>query len=94
MHLFVYYKFKPEDYPHVARDAKKLIESIEQSVPGLRASLLKRPETSATGEQTWMEAYEFDEGDKDLLASKLAELLSKTALPADRHPEWFIEVSD
>lgn len=92
MHLFIYYKFKPEDYPNVARDAKRLITAIEESVPGVRARLLKRPEVSSTGEHTWMEAYEFAAEQKDLLQSRLAELVKSHGLPAARHLEWFVQV--
>ena len=92
MHLFVYYKFKPEDYPNVALDAKRLITAIEQSVPGVRASLLKRPEVSSTGEHTWMEAYELESEHKALLETRLTELVANSGLPGGRRVEWFIEV--
>lgn len=92
MHLFVYYKFKPEAYPNVARDAGQLLATIEQSVPGIRVGLLKRPELSANGEQTWMETYEFDSSQKTLLESRLSELMPGSGLPDGRRAEWFVEV--
>ncbi|MCD8536990.1 MAG: DUF4936 family protein [Burkholderiaceae bacterium] len=92
MHLFVYYKFKPEDYPDVALDAKRLIAAVEKSVPGVRASLLKRPEVGSTGEHTWMETYEFGAGHKPLLELRLTELVGDSGLPRQRHLEWFVEV--
>ena len=92
MHLFVYYKFKPEAYPNIAANARKLVAAIEQTVPGLCAKLLKRPEVSATGEHTWMETYEFDDEHQDLLQSRLTELVAEIGLPSNRHLEWFVEV--
>lgn len=92
MHLFVYYKFKPEDYLNVTRDALELIAAIERSVPCTRTRLLKRPEVSSTGEHTWMEAYEIEAEHKPLLESRLTELVGRSGLPTQRHLEWFVEV--
>ena len=92
MHLFVYYKFKPDDYPNVARDARALVAEIEQSVPGTRARLLKRPEVSSAGEHTWMETYEFDAKHQSLIQARLAELVTSSGLPVQRHLEWFVEI--
>ena len=90
MHLFVYYKFKPEAFPNVKRDAGQLLAGIEQAVPGVRASLLKRPEVSSTGEETWMETYEVEAEHKALLESQMAELVARSGLPEGRRVEWFV----
>jgi hypothetical protein len=92
MYLFVYYKFKPEDYPSIEHDARALIAAVEQSVLGVRAQLLKRPEVSATGEHTWMETYEFQAPQQLALESRLFELVSGSGLPQGRRLEWFVEV--
>lgn len=92
MYLFVYYKFNPNDYPHVTRDANKLIQAVAQAVPGLRARLLRRPHVGAAGECTWMETYEFDAGQQGLLESCLAERVACSGLPGGRRMEWFVEV--
>jgi hypothetical protein len=92
MYLFVYYKFKPQAYPTIERDAHALIAAIEQSVPGVRARLLKRPEVSATGEHTWMETYELNAQQQTALVSRLSELVDRSGLPGERRQEWFVDV--
>ncbi len=92
MHLFVYYKFKPEAYPNIVHNANQLLAAIEQSVPGVRTSLLKRPEVSSAGEQTWMETYEFDARHQILLESRMAELVPGSGLPEGRRTELFVAV--
>ena len=92
MHLFVYYKFLPSDYPEIESIARDLIEQVKATIPGVTAQLLKRPDVNDKGEHTWMESYACAPEHFDQLQAIVEQKASQLALPQARHTEVFIAV--
>jgi len=92
MHLFIYYKFQPADFPDVESQARELIEQVEMAIPGVHAQLLKRPEASGSGEQTWMETYRCEVAQFEALKDCVVTTAVRLNLPTQRRLEVFVPV--
>lgn len=91
MHLFVYYKFIPADYPNLQNDINHLQVNVSNQFSGLQYKLLKRPHLDDQGRETWMEQYDFSDEIFDQLMIKLNEEIAKIASTPHRANEVFID---
>jgi hypothetical protein len=91
MHLFVYYKFIPADYPNLLNDINHLQVKVSHQFPGLQYKLLKRPHLDDQGRETWMEQYDFSDQIFDQLMIKLNEEIAKIGSVPLRANEVFID---
>jgi len=92
MILYVYFKFVPSDLPDVAQLIGDMHHKLANQFPNLRYRLLKRPEKDDQGRETWMEAYELNNGDESLFKEMLKDLVKQNELPQPRFNEIFIPV--
>ena len=90
MYLFIYYKFQPLDFPGIESQARLLFEQVQAAIPGVQTQLLKRPEASDSGEQTWMETYWCDAAQFEALKDVVVAGASGLNLPAQRRLEVFV----
>ncbi len=93
--LFVYYKVPQGEHAHW----KPVVERMQQEIlrkisSGLKASLLKRPEVSGEGFETWMEVYEHTSGIDQAMLDLVAQEVKASGLPFKRASEFFIPLSD
>ena len=91
MQLFVYYKFVPQDFPHLHAAITQLQLNISNHIPGLKYRLSKRPALDDQGRETWMEQYDFFDEMFDLLMLKLNEEIAKIGSVPQRANEVFID---
>ncbi len=90
--LYVYYRV-PEDKADAARNAAvRLAEII--ALQGLeRPRLMRRPETNAQGQQTWMEVYERWDTDWTAMVDRaVADSGLGALIEGPRHPELFVDL--
>lgn len=89
--LYVYYKLPPADLGAAVAAARGLQARLCAEHPGLRAELLRRPESPA-GQVTVMEAYAADDAAAlgTGFQARLAEAAAQAGLPQPRHTELFI----
>jgi len=92
MHLFIYYKFPPGDFPEIESQARQLIGEVQAAIPGVHVQLLKRPEASDSGEQTWMEAYWCEADQFEALKDCVLTTAARLKLPTQRRLEVFVPV--
>lgn len=92
MHLFVYYKFVPSDYPNIESVARQLLAQVQEAVPSVKAQLLRRPDVNDKGEHTWMETYECEAACFEGLKAAVEQLASQLPLPTARRVEVFLAV--
>ena len=92
MNLFVYYKFKPSEFPHLKTELQALQTKIQQTFPTVQVRLLKRPEPDESGHETWMESYEFEPALLPGIRSALDGLVAKLKLPDRRAFEVFVDI--
>jgi hypothetical protein len=90
MQLFVYYKFVPQDFPHLHAAITQLQLDVSNQFPGLKYRLSKRPALDEQGRETWMEQYDFLEELFDPLILKLNEEIAKLGSLPKRANEVFI----
>jgi hypothetical protein len=55
--LFIYYQVQAAQAVHMRTAVMRMQKQLQQSHPALITRLLRRPETTATDLQTWMETY-------------------------------------
>ena len=91
MHLFVYYKFIPADYPNLHANINRLQWSVTSQISGLQCKLLKRPNLDDQGRETWMEQYDFPDEFFDQLMIKINEETAKLEPTPPRMNEVFID---
>ena len=91
MHLFVYYKFIPADYPNLHTVINQLQTTVSNQFPGLQYKLLKRPNLDNQGRETWMEQYDFPDEIFDQLMIKINEETAKIEPTPPRMNEVFID---
>jgi hypothetical protein len=91
MQLFVYYKFVPQDYPHLHTAIIEMQLNVSNHFPGLKYRLSKRPALDDQGRETWMEQYDFFDEIFDLLMLKLNEEIAKIGSVPQRANEVFID---
>lgn len=92
MHLFIYYKFQPAEFPDIEAQARQLLQQVQAVIPGAHAQLLKRPEASDSGEHTWMEAYWCEAGQFEALKDCVLTTATSLNLPPQRRLEVFVPV--
>lgn len=92
MHLFVYYKFVPSDYPSIESTARQLLAQVQEVVPSVKVQLLRRPDVNDKGEHTWMEIYECEAACFDRLKAQVQQRANQLLLPAGRRLEVFVAV--
>ena len=89
--LFVYYKVpqtqRSQWIPVVERMQQTLLQKI---AVGLKVSLLKRPEVSPEGLETWMEVYEHAHGVDQTMVQQINEEVELAGLPFKRASEFFM----
>ena len=91
MQLFVYYKFVPQDFPHLHAAIMQLQLNVSSHFPSLKYRLSKRPTLDDQGRETWMEQYDFFDEEFDLLMIKLNDEISKLGSIPPRANEVFID---
>jgi hypothetical protein len=92
VNLFVYYKFKPSEFPHLKTELQALQTKIQQNFPNVQVRLLKRPEPDESGQETWMESYEFEPALLPRIRSTLDGLITELKLPDRRAFEVFVDI--
>jgi len=92
MQLFVYYKFVPQDFPHLHAAITQLQLNVSNHFPGLKYRLSKRPALDEQGRETWMEQYDFFHEIFDPLMLKLDEEIVKLGSVPHRANEVFIDM--
>ncbi len=92
MHLFVYYKLVPKDFPELQVEIKQLQANISNRFPDLKCKLLKRPSLDDQGRETWMEQYEFPPEIFDHVMKKINGEIAQIGLSLQRANEVFIDV--
>ncbi|MEI7740089.1 MAG: DUF4936 family protein [Betaproteobacteria bacterium] len=89
--LFVYYKVPQTQRAQWIPVVELMQQSLLQKTPvGLKCSLLKRPEVSAEGLETWMEVYEHANGVDQTMVELINEEVRLAGLPFKRASEFFI----
>ena len=91
MQLFVYYKFVPQNFPHLHAAITQLQLNISTHFPGLKYRLTKRPTLDDQGRETWMEQYDFFDEMFELLMLKLNDEIAKLGSVPQRANEVFID---
>jgi hypothetical protein len=93
-HLYIYYQVRPE-HRNRARSLVLQIQSRLANRTGQKGRILRRPELSAAGTETWMEVYE---NVSQATAAIVAELQAESGLAelivGERHVERFIDQWD
>jgi hypothetical protein len=92
MNLFVYYKLILADYPDVRSKIKTLQTALVAKFPGLHCDLMKRPDTDASGNETWMEIYTLGEIDLNAFRDTLDRLAMEQGLSMPRRNEIFTPI--
>lgn len=90
MFLFVYYKFVAQAYPRISEQLAELESAVRYRFPGIALRVLRRPDTDAAGQQTWMEMYEIRDQDLQALQTWLVDRVDQLGLPSKRAVEVFI----
>jgi hypothetical protein len=88
--LFVYYKIAAAEHAAVLRRVRLFEKQVEQAWPSLQIELMQRPETSADGQETWMEVYRHPQGVTQAMTESIAQLAAQAGLPSQRASEFFI----
>jgi hypothetical protein len=96
--LFVYYKVPQAEHSRwvlvveqMQKDILSKLSSEEAKLWGV--SLLRRPEVSSEGLETWMEVYEHAKGIDDSMVALINEEVKRVGLPFKRASEFFIPLS-
>ncbi len=92
VNLFVYYKFKPSEFPHLKTERQALQVKIQQDYLGVQVRLLKRPQPDDSGHETWMESYEFEPALLPSVRSTLDAMVAELKLPERRAFEVFVDI--
>lgn len=90
--LFIYYRAPPLQADALAASVRQMQAELCRAHPGLRARLLRRPDTR-DGLQTWMEAYALPAGaSAEVLGAAIERAAEavKPQLAGARHVEHFI----
>lgn len=90
--LYVYYRIPGAKAGAASKAAARLAELI--AAQGLeRPRLMRRPETNAQGQQTWMEVYEsWDSHWAATVDRALADSGLGALIEGPRHPELFVDL--
>ena len=92
MHLFVYYKFVPHEFPGLEGEIRALQKEIVQTFPNVKTGLLRRPAPNDKGQQTWMETYSLEADELELFEHELQRLVQRYTIPQARANEVFIDL--
>jgi hypothetical protein len=97
--LFVYYKVPQDEHERwvdvVEHMQKDLLNKVPAEERGLwTVSLLRRPEVSPEGLETWMEVYEHASGIDDSMVALINEEVKRVGLPFKRASEFFIPLKN
>lgn len=88
--LFVYYKIGQVQHNLLLVKAADFIDALQQQFPSLGVQLMKRPEASAQGVETWMEVYRHPGGvDREMMHS-IEQLAIARGMPEPRLSEVFV----
>lgn len=96
--LFVYYKVPEQEHQRWLIVVEQMQKEITQKITGrtegvkrgLEVSLLRRPEVSPEGLETWMEVYQHPSGIDASMVSVINEEVQRVGLPFKRASEFFI----
>ncbi len=92
MNLFVYYKLIRSEHPSLQIKVQVMQAELRAQFPTLRTELMKRPDTDATGHETWMEIYDLADIDINVFREALDQLALNANFPQPRRNEVFITV--
>jgi hypothetical protein len=88
--LFVYYKVPQTQHQQWISVVQGMQQTLLQKMAGgLKVSLLKRPEVSPEGLETWMEVYEHPKGIDPAMVELINEEVKVAGLPFKRASEFF-----
>ena len=88
--LFVYYKIRSQEREELRLRAEMLSDQIRQLIPGINVILMRRPELSADGQETWMEIYSHLDGLTEEIKLTINAEAKLLKLPTSRAEEFFI----
>jgi hypothetical protein len=93
--LFVYYRVRASDAAAALASVQRLQALLSDRFPGLRARLLRRPDTADHELQTWMETYATDPPRDGISAELQAAIEAEAGMIAPliqgtRHVEVFV----
>ena len=96
--LFVYYKVPQTEHDRwlgvVQGMQKGILEQLSSMGKGpVEASLLRRPEVSPEGLETWMEVYEHPSGIDQEMVDLINAQVRQVSLPFKRAAEFFIPLA-
>jgi len=96
--LFVYYKVPQAEHHRWLLVVEQMQKDILSKLPADQSSLwgvslLRRPEVSAEGLETWMEVYEHANGIDASMVDLINEEVKRVGLPFKRASEFFIPLS-
>ena len=70
--LFVYYKLPVQEHAVWRPKVEAFQLALQQTWPGLKASLMQRPEATSEGIETWMEIYTHVQGVSQSMMDSIA----------------------
>jgi len=91
--LFVYYKVPQVDHASAKLKVDQALAQIQQQFAQLQINLMRRPEVSAEGFETWMEVYHHPNGVSADIKAFIAEVFSNSGLHYKRAIEDFIDLN-
>jgi aspartyl/asparaginyl beta-hydroxylase (cupin superfamily) len=88
--LFVYYKIEQEQHDVLLAKAVDFVGALKRRFPLLDVQLMKRPQASAQGVETWMEVYRHPQGVDKAIMLSIGQLAVARGMPEPRLSEVFV----
>jgi hypothetical protein len=92
--LFVYYKVPQAEHASAKLLVDEALSQIQLQFTSIQINLMRRPEVSSEGLETWMEVYHHPSGVSAEMKAHIASVFTNAALPYKRAIEDFIDLKD
>jgi len=92
--LFVYYKVPQAEHDSAKMLVDEALAQIQLRFTSLQINLMRRPEVSSEGFETWMEVYHHPSGVSTEMKSHIASVFTNAGLQYKRAIEDFIDLKD
>jgi Domain of unknown function (DUF4936) len=92
--LFVYYKVPQAQHAETRRVVDASLTLIQERFAHLEVNLMRRPELSSEGLETWMEVYRHPTGVSQEMKDLIAKVFADSGLTYKRAVEDFIDLND
>jgi hypothetical protein len=92
--LFVYYKVPQAEHASAKMLVDKALAQIQHRFTSLQINLMRRPEVSSEGFETWMEVYHHPSGVSAEMKAHIASVFTDAGLQYKRAIEDFIDLKD